>query len=128
MLNGVHLYCCDVLLQGLSFIYKFIKPEGHGLLTSRNCYIDKQWFLKIYMHSPLHAKKILVEPSELLWTAPELLRKWVTGTQTYHDLSSTSKEGDVYSFGILLQEILSRSKPFFVVPNDVEGGHILRRM
>ena len=80
------------------------------------------------MHSPLHANKSLVEPSELLWTAPELLRKWVTGTQTYRDLSSTSKEGDVYSFGILLQEILSRSKPFFVVPNDVEGEHILRRM
>lgn len=41
---------------------------------------------------------------DLLWTAPELLRstKLSTGTQ----------KGDVYSFAIILQEIILRGPPF----------------
>ena len=44
--------------------------------------------------------------SELLWTAPEHLQTdsdpWTSGSQ----------RGDVYSFGILLQEIMLRTAPF----------------
>ncbi|VDL98237.1 unnamed protein product [Schistocephalus solidus] len=41
----------------------------------------------------------------LLWTAPELLREPIRGT-------IATQKGDVYSFGIILQEILCCSEPF----------------
>ena len=46
-----------------------------------------------------------VASPEMLWTAPELLRmdeRPVNGTQA----------GDVYSFAIIVQEILFRTEPF----------------
>ena len=45
--------------------------------------------------------------SELLWTAPELLRLCESVPE------DATEKGDVYSFGILLQEILYRNTPFF---------------
>ena len=41
---------------------------------------------------------------ELLWRAPELLRKLMPPCGT--------PEGDVYSFGIILQEIVIRGEPY----------------
>ena len=51
-----------------------------------------------------------------LWTAPELLRvapgcRPANGTQ----------EGDVYSFAIILQEILFRASPYFLDFTDTHG-------
>jgi len=53
--------------------------------------------------------------SDMLWTAPEILierekeqNKFVPGTQ----------EGDVYSFAIIVQEILYRNGPFFVCEDN----------
>ena len=52
-------------------------------------------------------------PESLLWTAPEHLR------QRKPDLHGSEK-GDVYSFAIVLQEIITRSGPFETV--KVVGG------
>ena len=50
--------------------------------------------------------KTLLFP-EFLWTAPELLRNPVAPPQG-------SQKGDVYSFGIIIQEIVCRQGPFFL--------------
>jgi len=42
-----------------------------------------------------------------LWTAPELLR------MTTRPINGTQK-GDVYSFAIIMQEIVFRSAPYFI--------------
>jgi hypothetical protein len=53
-------------------------------------------------------------PSDLLWTAPELLRNpslRKTGTQP----------ADVYSFGIIMQEVVVRGEPFCMLSLSPEG-------
>ena len=49
-----------------------------------------------------------------LWTAPELLR------MTTRPINGTQK-ADVYSFAIILQEIMFREKPFFLRVDPPKG-------
>lgn len=54
---------------------------------------------------------------DLLWTAPELLRHAALrkrGTQP----------GDVYSFGIIMQEVIVRGEPFCMLARSPEGTYI----
>ena len=51
-----------------------------------------------------------------LWTAPELLR------MTSRPINGTQK-ADVYSFAIILQEIMFRAAPYFVDVDPPQGMH-----
>ena len=62
----------------------------------------------------------LQQYQKLLWTAPELLRipkiQWPRyGTQ----------KGDVYSFGVIAQEVIYRSAPYFIEMESPKGKHQL---
>ncbi|KAL3858495.1 hypothetical protein ACJMK2_013083 [Sinanodonta woodiana] len=100
------------LVNGMAYIHSS-KLVSHGRLKSTNCLVDNRWMLKItdyglgYLTANIDSPEI--EENErfkaLLWTAPELLRleKWPpNGTQS----------GDVYSFGIILHEIVYRMGVF----------------
>ncbi|XP_017785431.1 PREDICTED: retinal guanylyl cyclase 2-like isoform X2 [Nicrophorus vespilloides] len=98
------------LVRGMKYLHA--SPiRIHGFLTSRNCVIDARWVLKVTdygMPAFYEAQGISPDPKtakELLWTAPELLRH-----------SSLRKKGtqpgDVYSFGIIMQEVVVRGEPF----------------
>ena len=52
--------------------------------------------------------------TDLLWTAPELLRN-------DDALRKATQKADVYSFGIILQEIVCRAQPFIVQDTDPTG-------
>lgn len=57
----------------------------------------------------------------LLWTSPELLRQKsppVQGTQ----------KGDVYSFGIIVNEIATRQGPFYLGNNYISPKEIIERV
>jgi serine/threonine protein kinase len=56
----------------------------------------------------------MVVISELLWTAPEHL---VSTTE----INGYSQKGDVYSFGIILQELIMRMEPFEENHMDTDG-------
>jgi len=49
--------------------------------------------------------------TDLLWTAPELLYKRHAGLNTKKAIQGT-QPGDIYSFAIILQEILYRALPY----------------
>ncbi|VDK81468.1 unnamed protein product [Dibothriocephalus latus] len=111
------------LVKGMSFIHKSA-IKTHGRLKSTNCVVTGRWVLKITDYgignvNALYGIYHKAYPEELLWTAPELLRepvKRITGTQ----------KGDVYSFGIILQEILCCSEPY---PNcDLSAEEIVEKV
>ena len=51
----------------------------------------------------------------LLWTAPELLRTDIPSNRG-------SQPGDVYSFSIILQEIIYRDMPYFMNDTPPKGN------
>ncbi|CAH1114026.1 unnamed protein product [Psylliodes chrysocephalus] len=98
------------LVRGMKYLHS-TPIKVHGFLTSRNCVIDARWVLKVTDYGlPAFYEAQGIQTSaktarELLWTAPELLRHTSLrkkGTQP----------GDVYSFGIILQEVVVRGEPF----------------
>ncbi len=86
--------------------------ESHGYLNSSNCVIDSRWLLKVTNFGLNKFREIqslnsteCFEVNDLLWFAPELLR-------LNHPFWFCSQKADVYSFSIVLQEVLLRDKPF----------------
>ncbi len=85
----------------------------HGHLTSSTCIVDSRWSCKVTGHGLAHVRKVAQnqvymtkyqsDASELLWTAPELLRS--TGIKG-------SMPGDVFSFAIVAQEVILWSTPY----------------
>ena len=53
--------------------------------------------------------------SDMLWTAPEIL---VERNKTQDKFVPGTQKGDVYSFAIIVQEILYRNGPFFISEDD----------
>lgn len=101
------------LARGMEFLHKS-SLRSHGNLKSSNCVIDSRWVLKLTDYGAIttHPEEPTQEVGEhefytgLFWTAPELLRLQKIprkGTQ----------KGDVYSFGIILQEIFLRTTPYY---------------
>ena len=102
--------------QGMAYLHS--SPiQSHGRLRSGCCLIDSRWQLKITSYGLSAFRKD--EPSKedigeyqeykaMLWTAPELLRQ--QKTKPYNG----TQKGDVFSFGIILQEILYRCMPYFM--------------
>nr|BAK69482.1 guanylyl cyclase [Caenorhabditis elegans] len=110
--------------NGLLFIHNsFLKCHGH--LTSRCCLIDDRWQIKISGYG-LKSVRTFENPKkeDLLWTPPENLR---------NENEERLPEGDIYSFGIICSEILTRSsafdlenrkeKPDVIIYQVKKGGH-----
>ena len=86
--------------------------ETHGYLNSNNCVIDSRWLLKVTNFGLNKFREIqsfnstdCFEINDLLWFAPELLR-------LNQPFWYCSQKADVYSFAIVLQELLLREKPY----------------
>ncbi|CAB3253926.1 unnamed protein product [Arctia plantaginis] len=99
------------LLRGLTYLHDSALVS-HGNLTSSNCLVDSRWVLQIADYG-LHNLKYGCSDAEdalrmerrMLWRAPELLRD-------PNPPARGSQKGDVYSFGIILYEILGRNGPW----------------
>uniref|UniRef100_A0A8C7ZZ64 Guanylate cyclase n=1 Tax=Oryzias sinensis TaxID=183150 RepID=A0A8C7ZZ64_9TELE len=114
------------IVKGMNFLHNSYFG-CHGNLKSSNCVVDSRFVLKITDYGlasfrsscenddshALYAKK--------LWTAPELL------IYDHHPPQGTQK-GDVYSFGIILQEIALRNGPFYVESMDLSPKEIVQKV
>ncbi|XP_027469601.1 atrial natriuretic peptide receptor 1 isoform X3 [Zalophus californianus] len=113
------------IVKGMLFLHNGAICS-HGNLKSSNCVVDGRFVLKITdfglesFRDPepeqghtLYAKK--------LWTAPELLRMASPPARG-------SQAGDVYSFGIILQEIALRRGVFHVEGLDLSPKEIVERV
>lgn len=94
------------ITKGMSYLHSS-KTEVHGRLKSTNCVVDSRMVVKI---TDFGCNTIL-PPQKDLWTAPEHLRQ-----------AGTSQKGDVYSYGIIAQEIILRRETFYTLscrdPNE----------
>uniref|UniRef100_A0A6P4ES69 Guanylate cyclase n=1 Tax=Drosophila rhopaloa TaxID=1041015 RepID=A0A6P4ES69_DRORH len=111
------------LVRGMRYLHT--SPlRVHGALTSRNCVVDARWVLKITdygLNSFYESQGLPPRPrsaKELLWTAPELLRSMKHHQQQHHHHHQHGRTqlgtqlGDVYSFGIIMQEVVVRGEPY----------------
>ncbi|OWA52164.1 Atrial natriuretic peptide receptor 2 [Hypsibius exemplaris] len=92
----------------------------HGRLTSRCCFIDKRFLLKIgdFGLPSLYdsTSNTAAKPFDLLCTAPELLRSMHCGGR-----ARATTEGDV-----ILSEIILRESPYFF--NNIPSGEIVKNV
>nr|KAF6324589.1 guanylate cyclase 2D, retinal [Myotis myotis] len=97
------------LIRGVRYLHHQHFP--HGRLKSRNCVVDERFVLKVTDHGyaglldARQAPRPRPTPEDLLWTAPELLR----GPR---GPGRGTLRGDVFSVGIILQEVLTRGPPY----------------
>ncbi|XP_066490574.1 guanylyl cyclase C [Tiliqua scincoides] len=85
------------IAKGMSYLHSS-RTEVHGRLKSTNCVVDNRMVVKI---TDFGCNSILPRRKDL-WTAPEHLRN-----------GEVSQKGDVYSYGIIAQEIMLRRETFY---------------
>ncbi|EDS26635.1 conserved hypothetical protein [Culex quinquefasciatus] len=115
------------VVKGMAYLHN--SDVGvHGKLRSCNCLIDGRFVLKISDFG----LRTLSTPSEfirdqnyynkLLWVAPELLPATVIpGTPA-------TQKGDVYSFAIILEEIVVRGGPYETARQFMDPQKIIERV
>ncbi|XP_026721765.1 atrial natriuretic peptide receptor 2 isoform X1 [Athene cunicularia] len=138
------------IVKGMAFLHNSIIGH-HGSLKSSNCVVDSRFVLKITdyglasFRSPcdgedthaLYASECLLRgtggwdgsaspphgcvPPEKLWTAPELLQKGRLPTPGM-------QKADVYSFGIIVQEVALRNGPFYIEGMDLSPKEIVQKV
>ena len=94
--------------QGMDFLHSASPPILHRDFKSPNLLVDKKWNLKVadfgltkFQRNSVNAGNSKAVGS-IFWTAPEVLR----------DPENYTKKSDVYSYGIVLWELLTRSDPY----------------
>ncbi|XP_051023249.1 retinal guanylyl cyclase 1 [Acomys russatus] len=111
------------LIKGLRYLHH--RGVAHGRLKSRNCVVDGRFVLKVTDHGHgrlLEAQRVLPEPpsaEDQLWTAPELLRDPALERRG-------TLAGDVFSLGIIMQEVVCRSTPYAML--EITSEEVVQRV
>ncbi|XP_037537374.1 retinal guanylyl cyclase 2 [Nematolebias whitei] len=108
------------LIKGMKYLH--LRGLTHGRLKSTNCLVDGRFVLKITDYGLpmiLQSQSVSLpdEAQDLLWTAPELLK---------NQGQVGSFSGDVFSFSIIIQEVISRTPPYAMM--DMPAHEIVERL
>ncbi|GJQ80786.1 hypothetical protein Trydic_g9377 [Trypoxylus dichotomus] len=115
------------VVKGMSYLHNS-EVSVHGKLRSCNCLIDGRFVLKISdfglttLTTPTEVIKDANYYLKLLWVAPELL------PLTIIPGSPATQKGDVYSFAIILEEIILRGGPFQAARQFLDPQEIISRV
>uniref|UniRef100_A0A8B9RII0 Guanylate cyclase n=1 Tax=Astyanax mexicanus TaxID=7994 RepID=A0A8B9RII0_ASTMX len=114
------------IVKGMAFLHNSV-IVSHGNLKSSNCVVDNRFVLKITDYG-LSSFRTESDPEDAhsyyarkLWMAPDLLRMSnppACGTQ----------KGDIYSFGIILQEVALRRGVFYIEGDSLSPKEIVDRV
>ncbi|XP_076365959.1 atrial natriuretic peptide receptor 1-like [Tachypleus tridentatus] len=113
------------IVEGMSFIHDS-SISYHGKLKSSNCVIDGHFVVKL---TDFGLRSLLLQdqreqspnPRSYFWASPEQLR------ERYPDMHGSQK-GDVYSFAIILQEVVTRSEPYSTTSTELDPKEILEKI
>ncbi|XP_058475260.1 atrial natriuretic peptide receptor 1 [Solea solea] len=112
------------IVKGMAFIHNSV-IISHGNLKSSNCVVDSRFVLKITDYG-LKSLRSCSSPEDThayyarkLWTAPELLRSQCP-------LPRGTQKGDVYSFGIILQEVALLRGVFYLDAHTLTPKEIVQ--
>ena len=96
------------VVNGMDYLHRSALGY-HGHLTSKCCFLDSKftckigsYWLKTLLPPSANNGYIAKDADDVLWMAPEVLRSQ----------DGINNKCDVYSFGIMVQEILLLSKPY----------------
>ncbi|XP_035273170.1 atrial natriuretic peptide receptor 1 [Anguilla anguilla] len=115
------------IVKGMDYLHR--SPlRSHGHLSSSNCVVDSRFVLKVTDFALEHLRWQVrgemgsdrCDWQRLLWRAPELLR--------HRGAPKGTQKGDVYSFGIIVQEIVYRCGPFFIPNCTLKAREIVERV
>uniref|UniRef100_A0AAR2JPN4 Guanylate cyclase n=1 Tax=Pygocentrus nattereri TaxID=42514 RepID=A0AAR2JPN4_PYGNA len=114
------------IVKGMAFLHNSV-IVSHGNLKSSNCVVDNRFVLKITDYG-LSSFRTESDPEDAhsyyarkLWMSPELLRMGsppACGTQ----------KGDIYSFGVILQEVALRRGVFYMEGDTLSPKEIVDRV
>ncbi|KAK8383739.1 hypothetical protein O3P69_015888 [Scylla paramamosain] len=110
------------LIKAMTFLHDS-EIVSHGRLRSSNCLVDSRWVLQVSdygLHEFQATAEQEVDPKKRLWTAPELLQD-----PTAHPRGS--QKGDVFSFAIILYEVVGRRGPWGPLLQKMGAQEILRQ-
>uniref|UniRef100_A0A673ZT48 Guanylate cyclase n=1 Tax=Salmo trutta TaxID=8032 RepID=A0A673ZT48_SALTR len=111
------------LVRGMKYLHN--RNVIHGRLKSRNCVVDGRFVLKVTeygFNEILSTQSINFDkgrPEDQLWVAPELLRNSKL-------MKRGTFRGDVYSFAIIMQEVIARCAPFCML--DMPPKEIISKL
>ncbi|XP_068611336.1 atrial natriuretic peptide receptor 1-like [Brachionichthys hirsutus] len=115
------------IVRGMLFLHNSVLLS-HGKLKSSNCVVDNRFVLKItdYGLSSFRShgdpgKDAHAYYAQRLWMAPELLRMESPPPQG-------TQKGDVYSFGIILQEVALRRGVFYLEGEPLSPKELVDRV
>ncbi|KAM7077847.1 LOW QUALITY PROTEIN: atrial natriuretic peptide receptor 2-like [Ciconia maguari] len=114
-----HYSLINDIVKGMAFLHNSIIGH-HGSLKLSNCVVVSHFVLKItnYGLASFHLPCDGEDTHALyLWTAPELLQKGCLPTPSM-------QKADVYSFGIIMQEVALRNGPFYIEGMDLSPKEI----
>ncbi|XP_040899910.1 atrial natriuretic peptide receptor 1-like [Toxotes jaculatrix] len=115
------------IVKGMVFLHNSV-IFSHGKLKSSNCVVDNRFVLKItdyglssFRSESDSGKDAHAYYAQRLWMAPELLRMESPPPQG-------TQKGDVYSFGIILQEVALRRGAFYLEGDPLSPKEIVDRV